>query len=309
MLKNENKTEYTEEDYLKIHNLVYEFKNGSQSAMKELIKRFEKFFINYAALIKYGKYNLYNFSTTSFIKLFVEDKFERKLINPKYFYYKGTARGVVTKTVSTIKKIFQNTSQEDLMQDLKVIFITMCTKYKDTNPTLHHYIYRNFHFYAFRYWEKNIGDPLGRNSIVSINNTIRTNRSNDFDYNHCNTYEDIIVDDSDQTNTEKIINNLNAEYIKSTSNITILNHKRVNVYDDNYIDDDWINGATCTEEIFKILTPLERQLIKYWYIDGYTDTEIGRILCKSRCNINKRKNIAKNKIIQYVKNKPCHAHN
>ena len=291
---------YTNEDYLQIHNLVYEYKNGSNEAIEILLQRFDKFFVNYAKMIKYGKYNINNYSTTAFVKLFVENSYERRLINPYYYIKKGTGKEVVGTTINTIMNIFSTSTYEDIVQDLKTIFVIMCSKYKDVNPTFHAFINRNFHFHAFRYWRKSIVDPLGRGSTLSIYEPVRNKFGEECD--ECQ-YCDALIDRSREFEEEHLINNIDAHYIKENSNIALIDTQRKDVYNNNYIDINWINGATCIDSVFKILTPSERKIIKYWYIDNYTDTKIGEILGLSRCVINKRRNAAKEKIIQYINKK------
>ena len=101
---------YTNEDYLQIHNLVYEYKDGSSEAIEILLQKFDRFFINYAKMIKYGKYNINNYSTTAFVKLFVENSYERRLINPYYYMKKGTGKEVIGTTINTIMNIFSTST-------------------------------------------------------------------------------------------------------------------------------------------------------------------------------------------------------
>ena len=78
--RKESKKQFGQEEYKKVHRLVYEYQAGSQEAAKELIESFSKFFTKYIALIKFGTYDLSHYSTRSFIKLFVHDSKDKKLI-------------------------------------------------------------------------------------------------------------------------------------------------------------------------------------------------------------------------------------
>ena len=290
--------EIDKERYLLIHNLVYDYQNGDNKAAEQLLIFFAKFFTNYAMLIKFGKFNVSYFSTRSFIKLFIESKKERRSINKYSFYNFSSGKGIVGKTIKTIEKIFQESSYDDIMNDLKVIFLTMCKNYKDTNPTFHTYINRAFHFYAYRYWEKRIRDPIGRGSAVSIFDHIEKDNSQ-----KSITYADITFSEHDNVETDMLINNINVHYKIKNSKIPVINTKEKNVYDNNFIDENWINGISCENEVFKNLTPLERKIIKYWYVDNLTDAEISNLVGLCRGNVNKRRNIAKQKIIDFYTNK------
>lgn len=282
------------EHYLLIHNLVYEYQNGSEEAASKLLLFFTKFFTNYAMLIKFGKFNISYFSIRNFVKLFIENKKERNTIN-KYSYYNfSSGKKTVSRTIKIIESVFQESTYDDIINDLKTIFLIMCKKYKDTKPTFHIYINRTFHFNAYRYWEKRIRDPIGRGSSVSI--------FDQMEKDSCQKgikYADIITSEEDNVETEKIINNINAHYIIEHSSMPIIKTRKKDIYDNEFIDENWVNGVSCENDAFKILTPLERKIIKYWYIDNLTDTEISNIIGLCRGNINKRRNIAKQKIIDY----------
>ena len=79
--RKKSKKQFGQEEYKKVHRLVYEYQTGSQEAAGELIESFSKFFTKYIALIKFGIYDLSHYSTRSFIKLFVHDSKDKKLIN------------------------------------------------------------------------------------------------------------------------------------------------------------------------------------------------------------------------------------
>lgn len=284
-------------DYQMVHDLVYEYKNGSTEAANKLLESFSKFLSNYVALIKLGKYNLNYYSVRSFIKLFIEDPKDRKLLNA-YFYNQCTSKNVLFSTVNIILNIFHESTYEDIMQDLKIIFFNMCKKYKDVRPSFHTYIDKNFHYYAYRYWEKNIRDPIGRGSSISISAPIN---SNSFSEDISLTFADVLEDVQNKVESDYIINKITVYYnIKSSSIPVVYGEENNDTYSNTFLNINWINGITCSKA-FKILTPLERKIIKLWYIDNLTDKQIGEKFGICRGSINKRRNVAKNKISEYLK--------
>ncbi len=284
-------------DYQRVHDLVYEYKNGSMDAADKLLDAFAKFLSNYAVLIKFGKYNLNYYSVRSFIKLFIEDPKDRKLLN-SYFYNQYAGRNIVFSTVNTIMNIFHESSYEDIKQDLKIIFFNMCQKYKDVRPSFHTYIDKNFHYYAYRYWEKTIRDPIGRGSSVSISTPIRSMK---FTEDTNITFADILEDVQSKVENDYTLNKITVYYdIKASAIPVVYGEETSDTYNNTFLNTNWINGITCSTA-FKILTPLERKIIKLWYIDNLTDKEIGEKFGICRGSINKRRNIAKTKIGEYLK--------
>jgi len=284
-------------DYQRVHDLVYEYKNGSTDAADKLLDSFAKFLSNYVVLIKYGKYNLNYYSIRSFIKLFIEDPKDRKLLN-SHFYNQYAGKNVVFSTINTIMNIFHESSCEDIKQDLKIIFFNMCQKYKDVRPSFHTYIDKNFHYYAYRYWEKTIRDPIGRGSSVSISTPIKSTK---FIEDTTLTFADILEDVQSRVENDYTLNKITVYYDIKTSSIPVAyGEENYDTYNNTFLNTNWINGITCSTA-FKILTPLERKIIKLWYIDNLTDKEIGDKFGICRGSINKRRNIAKTKIGEYLK--------
>lgn len=288
--ENVKQRQFGKEEYEIVHRLVYEYQDGSKDAGEELIASFSKFFTKYVSLIKFGKFNVSHFSTRSFIKLFIDNPKSRRLINP-YFRYKLTGTQISSETVAMIVKMFESSTQEDILQDLKIIFLTMCTKYKDTKPSFHAYINKNFHFYAYRYFEKMAKDPIGRNNSISINTPI----TNQASFSCQVELKDVIPDKQSKVESDTTIEELDLHYNLKHSNIPVVENKDANIYENNFLDTNWINGITCCE-IFESLTPFERKIIILWYTEKKNDTEIGEIFGVCRGTINRRRRIAKEKL-------------
>jgi len=296
MENKEYKIDYSK-DYQKVHDLVYDYKNGSTDAANILLESFSKFLSNYVGLIKLGKYNLNYYSIRSFIKLFVEDPTDRKLLN-SYLYNQYTSKTIAFTTINIIMKVFNESTYEDIKQDLNIIFFSMCKQYKDVRPSFHAYVDKNFHYYAYRYWEKTIRDPIGRGSSLSISTTIKSHK---FTEDMKLTLADMLEDQQSKVESDYVLNKITVYYdIKSSSIPIAFGEENDDTYNNNFLNTNWANGITCSKA-FKILTPLERAIVKLWYADNLTDTQIGEKLGICRGSINKRRNIAKTKISEYLK--------
>lgn len=292
MINKDNKI-FGIEEYQLIHELVYEYQAGSQEAAEKLIANFKTFINKYVALIKFGQYSLDHYSIRSFIKLFVDNPAERAKVNS--YFAKGSSRSIADKTVTRIVGIFSNTTQEDIHQELISIFLTMCAKYKDTKPSFHHYIKRNFHYYAYRHFEKLSKDPVARAHTIS-KTLVNSGNSQAIAETEIGN---MIKDESVDVQMEEVLNEVELHYNLKMSNTTVVNEKNVSIYDDAFLNTNWINGITCSD-VFKCLSPFERKILVMWYIEGKTDTDIAEEFGVCRGTINKRRAIAKQKLEKEV---------
>lgn len=282
------------EEYEQIHNLVYEYQAGSNEAAEKLIDSFRVFLGKYLSLLKYGKYELDHYSVRSFIKLFIEDPKERANINS--YFAKGSSRNIADESVSKIITIFASSEDGDIENELYTIFLNMCTKYKDTRPSFHHYVKRNFHYYAYRHFEKISKDPVARGHVVNI----FTSESNSIEEpSSLSIIDNVIRDESIEIQMEQLLDEVEMHYNVLLSNTPVVKQRGISVYDDAFLNTNWINGITCSD-IFKTLTPFERKILIMWYIKGKTDTDIAEEFGVCRGTINKRRANAKAKLEQAV---------
>lgn len=292
------------EEYQQIHDLVYEYQAGSQEAAEKLINNFKVFLKKYISLIKYGQYALDHYSIRSFIKLFIEDQGDRAKIN--CYFAKNVGRNIADKAVAKIVNIFSNSEDEDIEQELYTIFLNMCSKYKDDKPSFHHHVKRNFHYYAYRHFEKLSKDPIARGYVTTMttaqfcdqtSSSFKINNNNEFAFDY------FIGDTSVEIEMDQLLDEIEMHYNLTHSNVTAVKQKGISVYDDEFLNTNWINGVTCSD-VFKELTPFERKILIMWYIDNKTDSDIAEEFGVCRGTINKRRAIAKAKLEEAViKNK------
>lgn len=298
---------YTNEDYIRVHNLVYEYKDGSEEAGLELLNSFSVFLNKYVSLLHFGYFDLERSSIRNFIKLFVDNPVKRSAIT-SYKHNQGAGQCTAQDVVDKIKTYFSCLSKEDIQQDVSSIFLLMASKYKDTKPSFQNHIEKNFHFYAFRHFEKLTRDPLSRGDCVKDEKRVSARNQDKAiglplklsvleqvnDVQMEKDFEDlelkISVDQSMLNSDIPVITNLDCtkkEYSAS-------------VYDDSFLDSNWINGTTCSE-VFKVLTPFERKILLMWYMEDKTNYEIAQIFGICRGTVSNRKAKAKEKLRSEVK--------
>lgn len=277
-------------EYKQIHDLVYEYQAGSTGAANVLLLSFKTFLNKYCSLIKYGQYSLDHYSIRSFIKLFTEKPSDRAKITS--YFANSSGRKIADDTVSTINRIFFNSSKEDIEQELYIIFFNMCSKYKDTKPSFHHHVKRNFHYYAYRHFEKMTRDPIARGHVM-YNNFYK------YDIDSANERRieiyNIGSDKSVEFEMDQLLNEVEMFYNMKLSKAPTVKQKGLSVYDNAFLNINWINGVTCSN-VFKVLTPFERKILVMWYVDNKTDTDIAEDFGVCRGTINKRRAVAKSKL-------------
>lgn len=290
----EKKNNFTNEDYLEIHNLAYEFQNGNKEAGMKIVNNFRLFKMPYLYLFTNSNYEIIKTSSSSikFIKLFIESKENRNFIN-KYMFKKAKyvshidnkLKQIITSSIKYISDIFINLEREDIEQTLDLVILEMVSKYKDTKPSLHHYINRNFHFYLYRCLEKESRDPLAR-GYTSFKR----------DYENGDNYLLNLIIDSESTYSENdLLNNIEIHYVYKKNNIKKIDKEELSIYEDNFLNEDWINGITCSG-LFKTLTVVDRYILALWYVGNHTDKEIAKKLHVCRATVNKRRAKAKGKL-------------
>ena len=265
---------FTHEDYMKVHELVFEAQKGNDDAKIELLDMFDDFLSKYIDLIKDGEYNLNNYAIKKFIGFFIPDPKAKKAINQHF--HKPTVRYEIEQAVRLITGIFSCYDKEDIKNDLFIVFWTLCRRYKDTRPSFHNYIKMCFSYEVLSYYR-----PLIKNS--SINNP----------YSHI-TLEEHDKQTSTGIHMEMSLNNSN-KYMSIKRYTSIKAKDKSSVYEDENLNTNWITGITCSKE-FQILTTYERNLIIESYLKKRTDQEIADKYGLSRATINRRKQEAKKKL-------------
>ena len=285
------------EDYKRVHNLVYEYQNGSIDAATEIIKSFEFFTNKYVNLIVHGDYSIENYSLRSFIKLFVIEKKDRSKINN--YFVKPVGIAIANYTVNKIKRIFSSETEEDIRHSIYVTLLEMCSIYKDTKPSFHTFVKKNFHFYLFRQLQSTARDPIGRGDYIRYAKRSNANDDNTTQDNKI----DIIPDENATLEYENVLNKIEIDYNMKAAYIPLIKtNKDLTIYDDDFLNMNWINGITCSQP-FKPLTPFERNIVIMWYKDKKTDSYIATKYGVGRMTINKKRATAKQKILNEAKTK------
>lgn len=292
---------FTESDYQELQRNLILYKEGSQEAITYIVRIFHPFITKYARFIIYGDlpYSKYtdakgierckvSATISKFVSLFIEKK-DGDTDKKKLF----------SSTCFRIKTLFFKYEYGDIYNELVLALLNMANKYKITqegdkyhksNGTFHMYISRCFHWEAYRYLTKLITDPLSHFEIIRLRDQ--------FDDMDMNGDEVFIEDENAEFIMQEMLSTASRQSdIQNSNTLTLKENEPISVYDIDSLNFNWTNGVTCSE-LFKELTPYEREIIVLSFIKNKTDIEIGSIYGCHRATINEHKKRAVNKIKQ-----------
>lgn len=294
---------YTEEDYQELQRNLILYKEGNQEAVTYIIKMFHPFITKYSRFIVHGDIPYYTYvdkngithkkvspTISMFVSLFIENdnKEERKKI--------------FSNTCYKIKKLFSKYEYGDIYNELILALLNMANKYKiitdENNPhfkkngTFHMYVQKCFHWEAYKYLKKLIKDPLAHFEVLRL-----CDQFDDIELEDGNVAEGqvFIEDNSSQILFEEMIDTTERNLrIKNANTLTLKEEKNLSAHDMDTLNFNWTNGVTCSE-LFKDLTPYEREILILRFIKNKSDVEIGEIYGCHRATINehRKKAIAK----------------
>jgi len=197
------------------------------------------------------------------------------------YNYSNKVKDLLQQRSKMLADLLVLTESEDLYQESIIGLMKLANRYHDTEKaSFHTYVDRTFHYEFFRIVKENIPKNFKVYNSLEILN---------FDYNDEYNYKPDL--NNDIIETENYINDINNTDTSKNFSAKVFK----SLFSDDYFDINWINGIT-PSKFFSTLNFFERKIFKLYYIEGYTDKEIGDELGFSRIVINKRRNEAKNKV-------------
>jgi len=249
-------------DYQEVDRLVKAYQGGNNEAALKLIQAFSGFIENFVQLIKNGVIDIRNICLRRFITLFMRNRLDRYKVISAY-YKDNEAKQLIFIMVNMITKQFSPYDEEDIRSELVSELLAMAKKYHNDNGCFFHvYVSKAFHYRAYKRLSAWTNDPV---SMIARNYNV--------------TEPDEFEDDA----------NL-VEQIRVDEPLLALIDEG-----DTPLDENWINGDTCSE-IFHNLSPLERRILALYYDKGWKDREIGEEFGFSTTKVRRIRNEAKLKL-------------
>jgi len=290
-------TKFKEKDYANLQYNLILFKEGNREATEYIIKAFHRTLHAYANFIVLHrlpyiklpnkKISIINPSILSFIKLFsgtkMNERFDMKEACDRIYF------------------LFKKYEYGDIYNSLVLALLNMANKYKIItdkndphympNGTFHVYVKKCFHFDAFYFLKELTKDPLISANLLKLTD----DDENDYDTDINNiAYSTISVDEDALEKYNIMIDTIDRQIALKTTDKLTLKEDEVDIYSDESLNFNWINGVTCGSA-FKELTPYERELLLLAYAKNQTEDNIAKLYGYSRSAVgsHKRKAIAK----------------
>lgn len=223
-------------------------------AMEALLDRFYPLFRKYLVLVKSGQINFNDAEMKKFVLNFIGDpELKKGLRRAKQ---SASLRNSIYQRFNFIKETYGALSENEIMEDLKILFMTLAKRYKPMNKSFCGYLYNAYCFEVARHIKKFTENPAN----IHYRNS---------------EYEDYIQ----RTSVDEIMSNdlpLEDRLFEDASGIP---------------DSSWISGETCSEA-FQELSPYERKLLIKYYLEDYNDRQIAEKFGMHVNTVNQKRRIA-----------------
>lgn len=292
---------FTQEDYARLNENIILYKQGNAEASDYIISAFHILLKRYADFIcckqsEHESYIKMHSSISKFVKLFIHNK-----------EYKNTDRAgqvaLFSSACANIQKIFRSFEYMDIYNELVCVLLNMASKYKVLKPddkyykengTFHLYVNKCFHYDVFNALKGLAGDPLG---FIVYSCDEEPDEDESYLYSNGmminNTKLSVIpIAQDTEEHFEHALEKANRDVsIRESNMLTLKEEKDFDPFEDDSLNFNWTNGITCSDE-FMSLTPYERELLVYAYIQNKKDGDISDIYGCHRITILKHRNAA-----------------
>lgn len=248
---NEKQPHNHEEEH-NIDELVSSYQAGSQEAGEQLLriygghpefKSMTLYLGKYYKMLRYGKFEFKDRDSRLFIRLFIEDAITRDALSKSYQYKK--VKEDATRKLGTVCQSLKILEDEDLKQDLRILFLQQCMRYKKENRTFGAYLYNSYRF--------------------AVKNYIKALQKPAEPYIHMPKELMRLAEDKVKDGTADI----------DLKDIAFVQAPVIAL--DDELGNSWVRGLTCGDE-FKELTQLQRLIIKLNYHEGWSDGRIADMM-------------------------------
>lgn len=303
---NHEKTEdgyFTESDYEELQRNLILYKEGNREAVTYIVRTFHPFLTKYTRFIVDGNLPYYTYidkkgiehrkvsiTISQFVSLFIEKGSEET--NRKKMFSTACIK---------IKALFSKYEYGDIYNELVLALLNMANKYKiitdksdphyKKNGTFHMYVSKCFHWEAHRFLTKLVTDPLSHFEVLKLRDQF-----DEMDLEELTEGKDVFIEDeSAQFVFDEMFETVSRQNsIQQSTKLTMKEDENISAYDIDSLNFNWTNGVTCSE-LFKVLTPYEREIIILSFIKNKSEVEISDIYGYHRATINthKKRAIAK----------------
>ena len=173
-----------------------QFKPGSteldridaDAAGVELLKRFHPLFKKYVILLKSGQINFRNTEQRAFIRLFISDFYLQKALRRKNPGHE--AAEAISSKFNFMIEGYGHQDEEEIYDDLRVIFFTLVKRYKNVGRSFCCYVYNLFRYEVARHIQKYQQNPANFHYKVAPLEDCKKAKCDDYSNVEEENYED-----------------------------------------------------------------------------------------------------------------------
>ena len=135
----------------------------SQDAANLLMQKFSPLFKSYITVIKYNQIDWHNKEQKLFVAQFIGDKRLRQFLTSSKKKSSSTTKAKIYEAFNFVTVTYGALSEEDILSDLYVCFLTLMKRYKQTGKNFCAYVANVYHYEVSRHIKKFTSNPLAVN--------------------------------------------------------------------------------------------------------------------------------------------------
>lgn len=222
--------------YLKVDQIVKNYQAGVPGAAQELIDAFEGYLVRYFQILAHGNFSDSDHKARSFLGLFIRSPFIRQRIHTTTI---PMVLGELDKTAKLLKHEMSAYNTTEIWHEIVMTLLEMAKVYRsdDGRPRFHNFVDKSYHVFLAKRIREIVYDPLVFSTKLIIQDFNRT------------------YDDGEEESW--------IEQIPDESPPSMV------------ADEDWVRGVD-VEWPFTLLSPFERKLLVWRYLEEATYKEIGK---------------------------------
>lgn len=227
----------------------------SQAAIEELVERFYPLFKKYLGLLKTGQINFNNREQRLFVASFMPTAELRYALYGKKAIDRETCSEIYQR-FNFVRESYGHLDTDEIMTDLKMLFMTLAKRYKRTGKSFCCYITNVYRYELFRHIQKFTKNPLNIH------------------------YKNVVYEDCAHSKQPDLIDDTMEDHIYENQM--------------GLPDMTWFSGENCSGP-FSVLTPEERVIISKYYLENMCDRQIADLFGMhiNTCNTKRRMALAK----------------
>ena len=154
----------------------------SEEAAYALIQKFSPLFKSYITVIKYNQIDWSNKEQKLFVAQFIGDKRLRQFLTSSKKKSSSETKAKIYEAFNFVAVTYGSLSEEDILSDLYVCFMTLMKRYKQTGKNFCAYVANVYHYEVSRHIKKFTSNPLAVNYKTCSYEDSTNGNENDYPY-------------------------------------------------------------------------------------------------------------------------------